>query len=43
MSTAACELWAEPKGKVISLSSNTNAHIGNNTAYPDLVLCCKTE
>jgi len=28
---------------IISISSLTNAHIGNNTAYSDLVLCCKTE
>jgi len=27
--------------RVISLSNNTNAHIGNNIAYPNLVLCCK--
>ncbi len=27
--------------KVISISSDTNAHIGNNTAYSDLVLCCE--
>ncbi len=33
-----------PKAEVIiSTSSKTNAHIGNETAYKDSVLCCKTE
>ncbi len=27
--------------KVVSISSDTNAHIGNSTAYSDLVLCCE--
>ncbi|RLE41568.1 hypothetical protein DRJ19_05660 [Candidatus Woesearchaeota archaeon] len=31
-----------PKAIVVfSLSSDTNAHIGNATAFPNLVLCCK--
>ena len=35
-----CDSWGYTK-KIISLSSSTNAHVGNNTAYPNLVLCCK--
>jgi len=27
--------------RIISMSDSTNAHIGNYTAYSDLVLCCK--
>ena len=27
---------------IISLAGQTNSHLGNSTAYSDLVLCCKT-
>ena len=39
MSTAACDAW--PGKIIISISNSTNAHIGNGTAYSDLVLCCE--
>ncbi len=38
--TSECDSWGY-YNKIISLSSATNAHIGNNNAYKDLVLCCK--
>ena len=40
-SYATCGSWSWDE--IISISNRTNAHIGNYTAYSDLVLCCKSE